>query len=244
MISARRSIWPPNIPKRVKELQALFMQEGAKYHVLPIDDRAGERLNAAVAGRPDLMQGRTSLTVYNGAPGMMENAFINVKNRSHSITAEVDVLANANGVILCQGGRFGGWSLYLKDGKPIYRYNWLGREQYTIAATNPIPAGTATITFDFTYDGGGFGKGGTGTISVNGTQVAKGGIDKTEAFVFAGDETADVGRDTGTPVSEDYRVSDSKFKGTIGKVTVALKPQPGAARQPAMSLAQKFALLD
>ena len=117
-------------PEKLKELQDLFMKEAVKYHVLPIDDRGVERINAALVGRPDLMAGRTSLTVYEGMIGMTENVFINSKNRSHTITAEVEIPARgANGVILCQAGRFGGWSLYLKDGKPTYTYNFLGLQQ-------------------------------------------------------------------------------------------------------------------
>ncbi len=137
---------------KLKQMQNSFMIEAVKYHVLPIDDRTIERANAALAGRPDLMAGRKSLTVYEGMTGMMENVFINVKNRSHSITAEVDVPdKNANGVILCQGGRFGGWTLYLKNGRPIYTYNWVGLKRYTVAAKQPIPPGNATIRYEFAY---------------------------------------------------------------------------------------------
>ena len=118
------------------------MKEGAKYQVLPIDDRSLERVNAALAGRPDLMAGRTSLTVFEGMTGMTENVFINVKNRSHTITAEVEIPeTGGEGVILCQAGRFGGWSLYLKGGKPTYTYNFLGLERYTVAASEAVPAG-------------------------------------------------------------------------------------------------------
>ena len=133
-------------PEKLKELQALFMKEAVKYPVLPIDDRTLERFNAALVGRPDLMAGRTSLTVYEGMVGMSENVFINVKNRSHTITADVEIpKSGANGVILAQAGRFGGWSLYLKDGKPTYTYNWLGLQRYTVAAKQALPAGKATI---------------------------------------------------------------------------------------------------
>ena len=138
-------------PARLKELQDLFMKEGAKYQVLPIDDRSLERMNAALAGRPDLMAGRTSLTVFEGMSGMTENVFINVKNRSHTITAEVEIPeTGAEGVILCQAGWFGGWSLYLKGGKPTYTYNFLGMERYTVAASEAVPAGKANIQFAFT----------------------------------------------------------------------------------------------
>ena len=147
-------------PGKLKEMQDLFMKEAVKNHVLPIDDRGIERVNAALAGRPDLMAGRTSLTVYEGMTGLSENVFINVKNRSHTITAEVEIPRDgADGVILCQAGRFGGWSLYLKGGKPTYTYNWLGLQRYTVAAAEAVPAGKATIRFEFAYDGGKLGLG-------------------------------------------------------------------------------------
>src|SRR5207245_4021747 len=127
---------------KLKELQALFLTEAVKYSVLPLDDRTLERLNAAMVGRPDLMAGRTSLTAYDGMIGMSENVFINTKNRSHTITAEVQIPKNgANGVMLAQAGRFGGWSLYVKDGKPMYTYNWLGLQRYKVAAQHAQPAG-------------------------------------------------------------------------------------------------------
>ena len=138
---------------------------------------------------------------------MSENVFINVKNRSHTITAEVEIpKSGANGVILAQAGRFGGWSLYLKDGKPTYTYNLLGLQRYTVAAKQALPAGKATIRFDFAYDGGGVGKGGVGTLFVNGKKVATGRIDHTQCCAFSADEGADVGADEGTPVTEAYTV--------------------------------------
>ena len=172
------------------------MKEAAKHSVLPIDDRVIERLNPALAGRPDLMAGRTSLTVYEGMIGMSEKVFVNTKNRSHTITAEVTIpKGGAKGVILAQVGRFGGWSLYLKNGKPNYTYNFLRLKRFTIAAKNPVPAGKAKIRLEFAYDGGGLGKGGTGTLFVNGKKVAQGRIENTQPIIFSGDEGADVGED-------------------------------------------------
>jgi hypothetical protein len=169
------------------------------------------------------MAGRTSLTVFQGMTGMSENVFINVKNRSHTITAEVEVPSGgASGAILAQAGRFGGWSLYVKDGKPTYTYNWLGLQQYTVAATQALPAGKATIRFDFVYDGGGIGKGGMGTLFVNGQKAATGRIEQTQCCAFSADEGADVGADEGTPVTEAYTVP-FKFTGRIDKVTIELK---------------------
>jgi hypothetical protein len=211
-------------PAKLKELQDLFMKEATKYRVLPIDDRSVERANAKIAGRPDLMGDRTSLTLHAGMKGMSENVFINVKNRSLTITADVEIPAGgANGVILAQGGRFGGWSLYMKGGKPIYVYNLLGLQRSTIAATQALPAGKATIRFEFAYDGGGLAKGGQGTLYVNDRKVAEGRIERTQPMIFSADETADVGEDDATPVTDDYKSSDSKFTGKILKVTVDVK---------------------
>jgi len=210
-------------PAKLGELQDLFTEEAIKYNVLPIDDRTFERFNPAIAGRPDLMGARTSLTLYEGMTGMMENAFINVKNRSHTITAEVEIPeGGGEGVILCQGGRFAGWSLYMKGGKVSYVHNWVGKERYTITAREPLPPGKATIRYEFVFEGGEPGSGGTGTISVNGQQVAEGRIEKTTPFLFSADETADVGVDEATPVTEDYAERHNEFTGTIDKVTVQL----------------------
>ena len=212
-------------PAKLKEMQDLFLKEAAKYHVLPIDDRVLERVNAAIVGRPDLMGTRTSLTLGEGMTGMMENVFLNVKNKSVTITADVEVpKSGANGAIIVQGGRFGGWALYVKDGRPAYDYNFLGMQHYTVPARQSLPPGKATIRFEFAYDGGGLGKGGKGTLFVNGQQVAQGRIDRTEAMVFSADETADVGIDLGTPVVEAIGAeAKSRFTGHIPKVTVEVK---------------------
>ncbi len=216
-------------PAKLKELQALFLKEAVKYHVLPLDDRTLERANPKLAGRPDLIADRTSLTLYEGMTGMSENVFINLKNRSHTITAEVEIpQSGANGVILAQAGRFGGWSLYMKDGKPVYTYNFLGLQRYSVSAPQPLHAGKAAIRFEFAYDGGGMGKGGVGTLLVNEQKVAEGRIEHTQPFIFSGDETADVGQDDATPVTEDYKEGDNKFTGKIHKVTIELKDMKAA----------------
>jgi arylsulfatase len=208
-------------PSKLKELQALFMKEAEHYRVLPIDDRSLERLDPAIAGRPDLMAGRTSLTVYEGMTGIAENAFINVKNRSVTITADVEIPAGGgNGVILCQGGRFGGWSLYVKDGKPAYTYNFVGLKEYTVSGRERLAPGKATIKLDFAYDGNGRGKGGTSTIYVNGTKVGSGRIEHTNANIFSADDAADVGVDEGTNVSSAYRERENRFTGKIEKVLI------------------------
>jgi arylsulfatase A-like enzyme len=219
-------------PDKLKEMQDLFLKEAVKYQVLPLDDRMETRINAAAVGRPDLMAGRTSLTVHQGMTGMSENVFINLKNASHTITADVDMPDKANGVIIAQAGRFGGWSLYLKDGKPTYTYNWLGLQRYTIAAKQALPAGKCSLRFEFAYDGGGIGKGGVGTILFNGKTVATGRIDRTQCCVFSADEGADVGADEGTPVTEAYKVP-FKFTGKIAAVTIELKEMKKADRDDA-----------
>ncbi len=231
-------------PEKLKEMQDLFMKEAVKYSVLPIDDRMIERFDAALVGRPDLMAGRTSLTVYEGMTGMSENVFINVKNRSHTITADVQIpQGGAKGVILAQAGRFGGWSLYMKAGTPMYTYNWLGLKRYTIAAKQPVPAGKATIRFEFAYDGGGIGRGGTGTIFVDGKKVAEGKIEQTQGVAFSADEGADVGEDGETPVVENYGIpAPYKFTGRINKVTIDLKEMKKADKE-AVDKAQKEASL-
>jgi arylsulfatase len=153
--------------------------------------------------------------------GMTENVFINVKNRSLTITADVDVKdSDVNGVILAQGGRFGGWVLYVEDGKPIYDYNFLGLQHFIVTSNEALPKGKSSILFDFAYDGGGVGKGGTGTLSINGKKVGEGRIERTQAIAFSADETADVGVDTSTNVSVGYEDGNNRFSGEIVKVAV------------------------
>jgi arylsulfatase len=209
-------------PAKLEELKKIFMAEAAKYNVLPIDDRSIERFDPVIAGRPDLMNGRTTLTLYEGAKGIPENAFINAKNTSLKISAEVDVPANASGVLICQGGDFGGWTFYMLDGRPAYTYNWVGLEMYTVSARQKVPAGRHTITFDFAYEGG-RGGGGTGTISRDGVTIGEGAIKRTNSNTFGIDESADVGVDENTPVYPPYKNRD-RFTGKIAKVTVETFP--------------------
>ena len=210
-------------PEKLEELKKKFMDEAVKYNVLPIDDRSIERFDPVIAGRPDLMNGKTKLTLYEGAKGIPENAFINVKNTSLTITAEVDVPANASGVIICQGGDFGGWSFYLLDGKPAYTYNWVGLAFYTVASSQKITPGKHTISFDFKYEGG-RGAGGMATINVDGKKTAEGKIAKTNSNTFGIDESADVGTDENTPVFPGYHGKE-KFTGKIERVTIETFPE-------------------
>jgi len=188
------------------------------------------------------MHGRASLGLAEGMTGMMGAVFINVKNRSSTITAEIEVpQGGANGTITAQGGRFGGWSLYMKDGKPAYDYDFLGLQRFTVASAQALPPGKATVRFEFAYDGGGPGKGGKGTLLVNGQKAAEGRIEHTQAGIFSADETADVGIVLGTPVVEamgsEHR---SRFTGHITKVTVEV-PAPPPAAKAASDTAEKDA---
>ena len=209
-------------PAKLAEMQATFMAEAEKYHVLPIDDRTVERVNPQLAGRPDLMGGRTSLTLAQGMTGMSENVFLNIKNKSKTITAEVEVPeGGGQGTIIAQGGRFGGWTLYMNDGKPGYHYNFLGLQHFEIESGNALTPGKHTIRFEFAYDGGGLAKGGTGTLYVDDKQVATGRIEHTQPGIFSADETADVGVDLATPVVEKVgSEAKSRFNGEIARVTV------------------------
>jgi arylsulfatase len=212
-------------PEKLAELQALFVEEAAKNFALPIDDRVFERIVAEMVGRPDLMGTRTAITLAEGMTGMTENVFLNIKNKSKTITAEIEVpQGGANGTIIAQGGRFGGWALYVKDGVPAYDYNFLGIQRFTVASTAPLAPGKAVVRFEFAYDGGGQGKGGTGTLYVNDQKVGEGRIERTQPSIFSADETADVGIDLATPVVESIGSERrSKFTGHIPKVTVEVK---------------------
>jgi arylsulfatase len=232
-------------PQKLAELQALFMTEAARNQALPIDDRVFERINAELVGRPDLMGGRTSLTLAEGMTGMTENVFLNIKNKSKTITAEVEVPeGRANGTIIAQGGRFGGWSLYVKDGIPAYDYNFLGLERTTVAGSVPLKPGKQTLRFEFAYDGGGPGKGGLGTLYVNGAKVGEGRIARTQPMIFSADETADVGIDLATPVVEAIGAeAKSRFTGRIPKVTVEVAAPPAASPKAGLAPAKRQAEL-
>ena len=212
--------------EKLAELKKLFLTEASKNFALPIDDRVFERINAELVGRPDLMAGRTSLTLAEGMHGMSENVFLNIKNKSKTVTAEIEVAEGtiANGTLIAQGGRFGGWSLYVKDGIPGYHYNFLGLKQFAVVSTEKLPTGKSTVRFEFAYDGGGLGKGGTGTLFINDQKVGEGRIERTQPMIFSADETADVGIDLATPVVEAIGAErKSKFNGRIPSITVKVK---------------------
>lgn len=213
-------------PNKLEELKTLFLSEASKNFALPIDDRVFERVNAELVGRPDLMAGRNSLTLAEGMTGMAENVFINIKNKSKTITAEIEVPEGtaAHGTLVAQGGRFGGWSFYVKDGVPAYTYNFVGLKQTEVAATEKLPSGKSSVRLEFAYDGGGVGKGGVATIFINDKKVGAGRIERTQPMIFSADETADVGIDLATPVVEAIGSGrKSKFTGRIPSLTIEAK---------------------
>ncbi len=209
-------------PKKLKELQDLFMKEAERNHVLPIDDRRAERFNPTIAGRPDLLGGRTTMTVYDGMTGIMENAFINVKGVRHSVTADVVVPdGTTDGVIIAQAGYFGGWALYMKSGRVIHDYNFFGISHTKVVSKSALTKGKHTIVYEFVPDAATPGTGGTSILRIGGKVVAEGHIPKTQPFLFSADEGVDVGMDAETMVSDDYTAGTTNFEGEIVQVTVA-----------------------
>jgi arylsulfatase A-like enzyme len=208
------------MPDKLKDMQLLFYAEAAKYNVLPIDNSKTERLDPAI--RPSLTRGRKSFTFTEGMTRIPEGAAPDIKNKSWSITAEVEMKADTTGMIVTHGGLFGGWGLYLEKGKPVFHYNFVGVKSFEVAAKEALAPGKHIITMNFSYDGGGIGKGGTTTISVDGKEVAKGRVERTIPIRITLDETLDIGEDCGTPLNLSYDVP-FKFTGKIEKVTIDLK---------------------
>jgi hypothetical protein len=208
------------LPDKLAALQRLWLIEAVKYNVLPIDDRRFERLNATIAGRPQLITG-TSQVLFPGMKRLSENSVIDIKNRSFSVTAALDAAANGptNGVIIAQGGRFGGWALYVKNGRAAFVYNVLGIQEFIVEATEEIPSGSHQVRAEFAYDGGGLAKGGEVTIFYDGNPVGTGRVEATQPLIFSADETTDIGDDYGMPVSPDY-AGASKFNGRIDVVKI------------------------
>ncbi len=207
-------------PDKLHELQLLFYAEAAKYNVLPLDDSKAARIDPAI--RPSLTRGRTEFTYYGTVTHIPEGAAPDVKNKSFRITANVVLpKGEEQGIVLTQGGLSAGYALMFKDGQPLLHYNLANVAHFHIAAKDALTPGKHTVVFDVKYDGGGVGKGGLGTLIVDGKEVAQGRINATMPARFSLDETFDVGEDTGTPVSEDYDVP-FKFTGQIEKVVVKL----------------------
>jgi arylsulfatase len=209
-------------PARLAKLQRLWIIEAAKYNVLPIDDRGAERLNPEIAGRPTLIRGN-SQRFFPGMGRLSENSVVSIKNKSFSVTAEVEIgERDANGVVIAQGGRFGGWALYAKDGRTRFTYNVLGLHSFTIEAGGAIPSGRHQVRAEFAYDGGGLAKGGDLTLYHDGQPVGTGRIEITQPMIFSGDETTDIGHETGTTVTSDYTAATSTFTGRIIWVQIDL----------------------
>jgi arylsulfatase A-like enzyme len=208
-----------DMPDKLAELQRLWLIEAVKYNVVPLDDRTFIRLNAEMAGRPQLVKGNSQLLF----PGMRvsEHSVLLVKNKSHSVTANVVVPpSGASGVIITQGGAVGGWTLYAHEGRLKYCYNLFGIEHYIVTADEPIPAGKHQVRMEFAYDGGGLGLGGDVTLYYDGSAVGKGRVEKTQPLAYSADESCDVGADAGSPASPDYGPTGNKFSGEIEWVQI------------------------
>jgi arylsulfatase len=209
-------------PKKLEELQRLFLIEATKYNVLPLDDRRAERFNAEIAGRPQLIKGNSQV-LFGGMGRLSENSIVVLKNKSHAVTAEVVVPdTGAAGVIVAQGGAFGGWSLYMKDGKPAYCYNLFGLQLFKVYGEEALSAGDHQVRLEFDYDGGGLGKGGTAKLYLDGNKVGEGRVDATVPMLFSADETTDVGSDSGTPVTDDLGPKETVFTGRVRWVQMDL----------------------
>jgi arylsulfatase A-like enzyme len=209
-------------PDLLAKLQRLWLIEAVKYNVVPMDDRLVERAVPEIAGRPSLIRG-DSQQFFPGMGRLSENSVVSIKNKSFSVTAELEVPeSGAEGVLIAQGGRFGGWSVYVKDSRAKFVYNVLGIQEFATVADSPIPAGTHQVRVEFAYDGGGLGKGGDVTIYYDGDSVGTGRVEATQAMIFSADETTDIGYESGTCVTPDYTAHTSRFTGTINWVQIDL----------------------
>ncbi len=209
-------------PDKLKEMQKHFDEEARKYNVFPMDNRAFAR---ALAPRPSAAAGVSVFTYSGEISGIPPGGSPSILGRSFTITADIDVpQGGAEGMLVTDGGRFGGYGFYMLNSKPVFTYNLMGLEHFRWTSDKPLSPGKHTVMFDFTYDGPGLGKGGTGVLQVDGVEVAKQTIPHTIPFVLTFDETFDVGVDTRTGVNDaDYQVP-FRFTGTINKLTV--KPGP------------------
>ena len=212
-------------PEKLRQLEDMWWVEAAKYSVLPLDWRAGIRMNAEAMGRPSLIAGRTKLTYFPGTIGLPDAAAPPLSNKSWTISADIDLTdSNASGMIVTHGGIEGGYGLYLRDGKPTFVYNFLGEERPTFAAKDPLSKGKTKLVVDFAYDGGGIGKGGEITMTANGKKIAGGRLKRTIPLKVSITEGLDIGMDVGSPVDFTYTLPFA-FTGNIEKVTIELKPE-------------------
>lgn len=209
-------------PEKLAHLQRLWLIEAVKYGVLPMDDRTAERIEPAMAGRPTLVHGTTQL-FFPGMGRLSENSVVSIKNKSFSVTAEVTIPdAGAEGVIIAQGGRFGGWTFFAREGRLKFVYNVLGIQEFPVVSESLLAAGTRQVRVEFAYDGGGLAKGGDVTLYDDGKPVGSGRVEATQPMVFSADETTDIGYESGTTVSSDYTSRTSRFSGKIAWVQIDL----------------------
>ena len=210
------------MPEKLHDLQRLFLIEATKYNVFPLDDDLAKRMNPDLAGRPVLIKGKTQI-LFGGMGRLGENCMVNIKNKSHAVTAEIVVpKSGAEGVIVAQGGNIGGWSLYAKGGKLKYCYNLGGVKYFYVESKDPLPPGQHQVRMEFAYAGGGLGKGGKVTLYVDGKNVGEGDVPMTQAMVFSADDGCDVGLDGGSAVSPDYGSRGNEFNGTVKGVELAI----------------------
>ncbi|WP_115028243.1 arylsulfatase [Acetobacterium bakii] len=210
------------MPEKLHELQRLWLIEATRHKVLPIDDRVIEKMNPDTAGRPTLIKGTTQL-LFRGMGRLSENCVLNIKNKSHSVTAQIEVPeSGAKGVIISQGANIGGWSLYAHNGKLKYCYNVAGINHYFVESTAALPSGLHQVRMEFKYDGGGLGKGGTVSLFMDGQKDGEGVIPMTQAMVFSADDGCDVGEDSGAPVSPDYGSQGNDFNGEVRGVLIEI----------------------
>ncbi|HET6172865.1 MAG TPA: arylsulfatase [Gaiellales bacterium] len=211
------------MPDKLRELQRLFLIEATKYHVLPLDDRMFERFNPDLAGRPQLIGGDSQI-LFGGMSRLSEGSLVVTKNKSYSLTAEIEVpQSGASGVIAALGGSVGGWSLYAHNGRLKHCYNFFGIERFSAESTQPIPAGKHQVRMEFAYDGGGLAKGGDVSLYVDGKKDGQGRVEHTVPMLFSADETCDVGKETGSAVSPDYGPTGNEFNGRVNWVQIDLE---------------------
>jgi arylsulfatase A-like enzyme len=214
------------LPEKLHQLQRLWLIEATRYNVLPLDDNVAARFNPDTAGRPVLIKGKSQI-LFGGMGRLSENSVVSIKNKSHSVTAEIDVPSTgAEGVIIAQGGNIGGWSLYAKGGKLKYCYNLLGVQHFYAESSDALSPGDHQVRMEFKYAGGGLGKGGTATLYVDGQQVGSCSVAATAANIFSADDGCDVGQDTGSPISEEYGPRGNEFSGRVKGVLIELGDGP------------------
>jgi arylsulfatase len=210
------------MPEKLVEMQQLWWAEAARYQVLPLDGRATERLNAEMMGRPSPTAGRTKFTYHPGTVALPSGSAPNILNKSFRVTAAVEIpKGSADGAVWVMGGGDGGYAIYIRDRKPVFAGNYLGRAITRVASQQPLPEGKVSLRAEFAYDGGGMGKGGTMSLFVNDAKAAEARMAATQGITLGLGGTLDVGEDTGSPVDDVY-TPPFRFHGKVHSVTVEL----------------------